>query len=505
MKNIIYVPLDERPCNYNFPLQLSMGTEYNMVLPSESILGDKKKPADCKALWDWLYENVKTAKGAILSIDMLLYGGIVPSRLHNFSAGECLKNMESIKKLKAINPDVSIYAFNLIMRCPQYSSSDEEPDYYGDFGREIFRNGFINHKRELNIAGEEELVELDGIGKKLPENILSDYVNRRSINREVNRGAIDLVREGFIDFLVIPQDDAAPYGYTAIDQQYVREYVSSNSLNSSVYMYPGADEVGCTLLARMINVDKNIKPMVYPRFSSTYGPFVIPNYEDRMLFESIKYQVLCAGGLICSSLDEAGIVLMVNSPGKVMNEAPNQDSRDNSYNVERNITEFVEFADYVVNVKNKPCVIADVAFSNGSDLELINLLKVKKLLYKLAGYAGWNTSGNTLGTCIAQGMIYNVYGSSNNHMDFLVLRFVEDAGYCACVRKKVSEEDLPGLGLDYFNADGQRGRVSEIVKENLKYYIDGNLCYDNYSIEITDCYMPWRRMFEVGLEVKVKY
>lgn len=47
MKNIVYLPLDERPCNYAFAEFLSENNkEINLIRPELSILGDKKTPAD---------------------------------------------------------------------------------------------------------------------------------------------------------------------------------------------------------------------------------------------------------------------------------------------------------------------------------------------------------------------------------------------------------------------------------------------------------------------------
>lgn len=503
MKKILYMPLDERPCNYNFPILLSEGTEYTMVVPPVEMLGDKKTPANCEGLWKWFDENAKGAYGAIVSIDMLVYGGIIPSRLHYLKADECREKLKGLKRIKASNPDMKIFAFNLIMRCPSYSSSDEEPDYYEDYGKEIFRKAYIEHKTSLGIVDDEEKKELDEISKKLPDEILNDYIDRRKINMEVNKESINYVKDGTIDFMVVPQDDSAPYGLTAIDQQSVRNYIIKNDLSLKVYMYPGADEVGCTLLARMINEDKSLKPMVYVRYSSVVGPNVIPLFEDRILAESVKYHVLCAGGLITTSLSEADVVLMINSPGEIMMEADEQNIMNISYNVQRNLPEFVEYIDYVVNNCNKTCIIADVAYTNGADLELISLLRQKNLLFKAAAYAGWNTSSNTLGTCILQGMIYNIYGKSIHHNNFLALRYVEDAGYCGYVRQFVCNEKLDELGLNYFKADGRRGKVSEIVKEELEKFIQSRLKNDEYEIIIDDCYMPWRRMFEVGLKVRV--
>ena len=58
------------------------------------------------------------------------------------------------------------------------------------------------------------------------------------------------------------------------------------------------------------------------------------------------------------------------------------------------------------------------------------------------------------------------------------------------------------MGLDYFHADGVRGEVSRAVKKMLEDYIKKRFpdVWENY--EITDCAMPWNRMFEVELRVE---
>lgn len=503
MKKIVYIPLDERPCNYNFPVFLGkIADDYNIVIPPMEIMGKKKIPANVEAIWEWLEEEIIDADGAILSMDTLVYGGIIPSRLHYLNIEECKNRLLKLKNIKNEN-NIPIYGFNLIMRCPRYSSSDEEPDYYEDWGKEIFRQGFIKNKVELGTASIEEEEELKDILSKLPEEPLNDYIERRNINREVNRLVIDYVDDGILDFLSIPQDDSAPYGLTAIDQQYVRNYIEEKNLDLKIYMYPGADEVGCTLLARIINKLENREPLVYPKYSSVQGPFIIPLYEDRYLHESVKYQILVAGGIMATSASEADIVLLINSPGETMMEASVQKQNIIGYNVYRNLTELVEFGDYVMNKLKKPVVFADIAFANGADLKLIRLLKAKKMLFKLGGYAGWNTSSNTLGTCIAQGMINLIYGNNEKHREFLALRFVEDAGYCGFTRKYICDNYTLKMGYNWFIVDGERGEISKLVRKTLEEYIDKNLNYDEYKIEIEDCYMPWNRMFEVGLNVKI--
>lgn len=500
MKNILYIPLDERPCNADFVPLVAKDTDYKITIPKEALTGNKKIAADTEAIWAYLFDNINCFDAAILSIDMLLYGGIVPSRLHHFPLEKCFESMQRLRKLKSLNKDIKIYAFHLIMRCPSYSSSDEEPDYYELYGKELFDYGSLSHKASMDLLTEESLDILTDLKNLIPNDVLKDYTSRRSINLSVNMAVLDLLADNSIDFLVIPQDDSAPYGFTAADQDKLRKYIHHNKLNFKAFMYPGADEVGLTLLARLINEDNGLKPRIYPRFSSTKGPFTIPLYEDRLLNETVKYHILSSGGIPVDSLADCDIVLMVNSPPDKMVEAWEQNKAIN--NLDRNLVEFVEFIDYIIHTKHLPCAIADVAYANGGDLMLIDSLSLKGLLYSVCAYAGWNTNANTLGTSICQAIVYNIYGNTRGHLNFLSHRYLEDCGYCSEIRHHITNHVLPDKKLNYFLVDGKNGSVSELVKDALQDFAYMRLLDSNYEIKVLRASMPWNRMFEVDVQVE---
>ncbi|WP_339323910.1 DUF4127 family protein [Paenibacillus sp. FSL W8-0194] len=502
LHKIVYMPLDERPCNYQFPYLLAQGTGVRMARPPMEMMGLKKRPGDTDRLWAWLEEQTADADGAVIALDTLLYGGIVPSRLHPMEEPQLRERLQKLRGLKERNPGLNIFAFQLIMRCPQYSSSDEEPDYYADWGRDIFRKGYIGHRSELGLAAPGELEELAKIDSRLPAGVLEDYLRRRSVNIGAIDYALRLAAEGVIDFMVIPQDDAALYGYTAKDQQKVRALISELDLELKTYMYPGADEVGCTLLARMVNESLNAVPLVYARLAAARGAWVTPLYEDRVLHESLKCQIMAAGGLMASSADEADLVLLVNTPGETMAEATVQEEPDWSDEVSRNIVELAEYGDYMLRRKGKPVAVADVAYANGADRKLLKLLRHKGLLFELAGYAGWNTSGNTLGTVIAQSFLYLRFGRTPQHLDFLGLRYAEDLCYCTVVRTKLNQGEVEAMGLSRFQLDGPRGKVARLVRERLADELRQRIDGSGGRVEITDCFLPWNRTFEAGLSVR---
>jgi len=509
VKKILLIPLDERPCNYNFPEMLVRDTDYELVIPPREILGNKKVAGDIEAIWKWLFDNIKECDNAIISIDTLLYSGIVPSRLHYYKPEQLLERLERVKELKQLNKNLTLYAFNLIMRNPTYSSSEEEPDYYGEWGREIHLYGYINHKKELGIASDEELAELADIEKRLPKEYLDDYLTRRAANIEVNKAVVRLAAEGVFDFVIIPQDDSSPYGLTAKDQQIIREMIDNLNVNLKVYMYPDADAVANALVARTINRLEGRRPLIYVKYASSVGNAVIPTYEDRIVSESIKYQIMAAGGLVASSAEEAQIILMVNVPSGNMQDHLQEPKngrvlqRTIQYDACRNLIELIEYADYAIQVLHKSVVFGDIAYGNGGDPLLFSLLKQKNLVWKLAGYAGWNTSSNTLGTCIPAGMIYDIYGDTKAHRDFLALRYVEDIGYDAFVRQQIFMTNPSPLGLNFFPVDGPRGKVAKMAQEMLQKFATENLDDSEHTVKITDCYLPWIRLFEAGIQTDV--
>lgn len=498
MKKIVFLPLDERPCNYDFPHKL-YGQTFDFIMPPRNILGDKKTPSDIEKVLDFTANNINDAEALIMSLEMFLYGGLLPSRLHCISSEEIENRLDLLMSYKEKNPKLKIYAFSLIMRCPKYSSDDEEPDYYGVCGTEIHRLGELIHRQKLGMEVDDgEIVKLKDF---ITNENLYDYTNRREINLKVLLKTLKLRQTGVIDHLIIPQDDSAPYGYTAMDQIIVRDEIAKLSLTCDVLMYPGADEAGLTIISRYLMEQNGFKPKVFVKYSASGAENVIPPYEDRPLGETVKSYILSSGGQLAYCISECDIVLALNIPPSKVKESRYQSSHSIEYDCFRNIPEFIYTIEHCIET-NIPVMIGDNAYANGGELALLKILDHKKLLWKLAGYAGWNTNGNTLGTVISQGLLYLIEGNSSSHKDFLALRYVEDIGYCSSVRFYVGDNILKNFGYNYFFVEDKKGVVSQIVEEKLNEFISEYIPSAVNNINILNVFMPWRRMFEVGLDVK---
>lgn len=497
MRKIVLLPLDERPCNYDFPYKLFQSDELEIVRPDK--LGNKKTPADIESIKTFLINECKDAYGVILSVDMLLYGGLIPSRLHHETIDVLKSRLQIIRELKRQNPLLKVYAFQCIMRCPSYNGDDEEPDYYKEYGEKLFTEGVLKHKFKLGMIDE---MEWQQVRDQIPSEILNDYENRRKINRTLNMETIQFYKEGYIDALVFPQDDSAPYGYTAIDQLMIRSSIQDLCLTDEILLYSGADEVALTLASRMINDMKGKKPKVFVKYATEAAKNIIPLYEGVRLATTISYHILSAGCIQVEQIEQSDFIFIITAPDNHMEEAFDQPSVRPEYNAERNMPEILSFIIRQIE-EGKKIAIADNAYANGGELDLIRMLDKHKLLLKVCSYAGWNTNGNTLGTALAVAIYDYHYGATRQKKNFLTERYIEDVGYCALVREKVTEQ-ISKMGLGYFDAGEENGVVADIVKQELNEFTRQYLSSIADKITITHVSMPWRRMFEVRVNAVMK-
>ena len=497
---IVMLPLDERPCNFDYPGMMPK-TDYTLILPPKEIMGQKKTPGDTQKIAQWLLQHVDGADAMVLALDTLVYGGIIPSRLHHLTQDELIERADLIKELRRRNPTMKLYVFGLIMRCPSYSSNDEEPDYYEECGAELHLYGRYSHLEKLGKLTEADQADFQRVKTHVKEEYLNDYLNRRKTNLAVLMHALQYAADGTVDYFIVPQDDSAVYGFTAIDQVTVREFLKSNVLHKKTAMYPSADDTGVALLAKAMADLHGVKPRIYIHYASMKGHLTVPQVEDRMVGETLKYHILSVGGIQVYSLMEADIVLAVNVGSAMLD--PGDPGCVTAYDIERNLAEFVNYIEYALSM-GKIVAIADIAWLNKADTELTALLREEDLLLKVHAYAGWNTSSNTTGTTLCQAVLYMLGKDETGNRSFLLHRYYEDIGYMAFTRQHVVQNILPGMGLDYFHADGQDGQVAAIVRDTVSAYMEAHYPALAALVDTVTVRQPWSRMFETDIKLTLK-
>jgi hypothetical protein len=551
MTHIVILPLDDRPVNYDYPRLLAAIAGVQVELPPREWLGNPWRGSQHEKLVEWLRQTAPATDAVIVAVDTLAYGGLIPSRSAPDSFEKAAQRLEIMPELKATDPDRPIYASSVIQRVSRANSSEEEKPYWAEYGSRMFQLSYLEHKSALNEASGEEIAERDTLKQEIPADIYSDYMEIRARNHKVNRHMLNFVKNGILDYLLLPQDDTADYGWNIAEARSLQMLIRHEGLMERAITYPGADEIGCLLLARCICAKSGFRPKVFPRFSSSSSTTLVTEYEDRPMLELLKAHLSPLDGIVADEPGDADFLLFINAPALKQGVGELQWAAQFSkeeflQKVPETLKEYAEklFADEYFQAtrremqtprrspeefcrgvveavrQGKNVAIADVAFVNGSDLILGSQLLQHAEIARLAAYGGWNTAGNTLGTVLAQAAIYTAAKKNGimpeqqkAHLEFLFLRFLDDFCYQALERSLCMLEDLPAYGLlptEERLPDGEIAR--EIGKK-----VAGRLEKQANRLEITfqssglvkatcisNIHLPWQRLFEIGFDVKVE-
>jgi len=423
---IIFLPVDERFCTRDYFLFLTHAADLEVLTPSKKLLGQKKVPADVDEIHRWLDCNVRERDILILSIDMLLHGGLKPSRVNLLSLNTLRSRLKILEKLRKRN--VKIYLAATITRIPKYNSDDEEPVYWEYFGEKMYRLSLKLAKNNFKI----DRTDLD-----IPEWIINDFLWRRKRNYEVVSNLIDLVKNKIIDFLNITLDDNSEGSLSVYEARLHKEKVENFKLSDKVSIHPGADESTMTLLSKALCDYFGISPVFRVVYSNPEYKDLIPPYEGDPLCKSIKNHIEASGGRLTEANKYDILMFVNNNDNPKISESPFQPEKP------ENGRNYFEIFKYL----NKGIVgIADVKYANGADNFLVKLLLRNEINWSITNYYGWNTAGNTIGTTCAHSIIQFLGKAGKLSINeekmrkYQAVLLLEHWGYQANVRQKLIEE-----------------------------------------------------------------
>lgn len=494
-KTILFVPQDNRPTSREQSAEAVEKLGYRVLMPPRELLGglEAGKPEE---LWEWTAVQAARADAAVISTDAFLYGGLVASRKHELSEQALSERVQRLASLKQRNQRLKVYAFGSLMRTPASgpASGGEEPAYYLTYGAQIFRRSGLLDKQEnggLTAAEDRELQTLAGL---IPDDVWQDWTQRRAKNFAVDQALIDLSRTGQIDYFVLGKDDNAPLSATHAESLRLARY-AQDVPGARFQMLAGIDEFAALLMARAVNDQDHVVPFVNVQYNWGVGGAMVPDYSDEPIAASIQSDLLIAGAVAVPDPARADLVLLVNTPpdGKMgYGNAPDNDGTD-LYDAQS----FVCYAGSLI-AQGYRVAIADITRTNGADNALMNGLRDAGLLFRLYGYAGWNTATNSVGFVLGQGIL-NVRLPEKDVDALLLERYLDDWGYQSNVRTMVSNQlsmlSRPDilLNLGRYEPAAQL-RVTRLLREfaasNLPPYP---------GVDHLEFYFPWHRMFIGGI------
>ena len=498
-EKILFIPHDDRPISYQQPVEVVRQLGYKIISPPTELLTQPDE------LWTWFKENAHTAKAAVVASDALLYGGLIPSRSHNYSEDELKTRVENFKILRESNPGLQLYVFGSLMRTPQQGTPGdiEEPDYYGYYGGKIFQLTRLLDKEETSFLSGSEKAELKVLEQSIPDEILDDWFARRLKNLFATKELLDLTNDNIINCFIIGRDDNAPLSQTHRENVIITKYIKELGIpKTKAQSHAGIDEYAMLLLTRAVVDLKDEFPLVYVQFNRGKGKKTIPAYSDETIADSISDEIFIAGGLITSDPKRADLVLLVNTDREgqtfhTHNSFPPQalTKHEQKY-LARNAEKFSSLVEDAVN-KKLPVGVADITFANGSDNFLMNQLRDKNLLFKLQAYGGWNTATNTSGFALGTGILAKKM--SRKSIDrLLAYRYLDEWAYQANIRTMIASElskRPDGLQI-YLNLGKYEEAIVKRENELMHDFAKKNLP----QIKKFTLSNPWHRMFECRID-----
>ena len=428
---ICFIPIDNRPVCYNLAKDIAAIDEnIELFIPPREFLGDLTRSAGVNEIIEWI-ENIPECDAMVISLDTIAYGGLIPSRR---SPDSIDKIKIRLNRLKPLLEGKKVYAFSSIMRISNNNYNEEEKEYWKDWGKKIFEYSY------------------SGVNDGIPQAILDDYLATRKRNFEINKTYLN----GGLNTLIFSKDDCAPKGFN-VDEARGLERLGAKTKT-------GADEIPLTLLARAI--EKEIK--VFVEFTEPDYKDCISNYEDVSIEKSVQGQLELGGFTQVQTREEADVILIVN------NFIEKQGEHVMGWTTQPFRKTFTP--------PDKPYAIADVRYANGADNDFVEQLLPQIDLKNFYGYAGWNTSANTIGSLLA-GVKVRWNAGKYNEAAFKrlqIIRFLDDWAYQANVRGMIENPcDIQDLMKPY------EIKLAEIFGQ----------------IPPIEYLYPWSRKFEVEISI----
>jgi hypothetical protein len=498
---LLAVPVDGRPAVRSQVQGLVACAGWQLLMPEVAALGHFRQPAERDALRTWVLAHGDAVDGFVLSLDMLVYGGLVPSRFIEDDLATLSARLGLIDEIKTRWPNKPLYAFAATMRISDSNVADEEKPYWLQYGKLLWRWSF--HQDRANAfegddgdsdddadgradEGEDSAAIAAATARLIPPAIRDDYLATRHRNFSITQLALAAAQKGSIDRLVLPQDDTAAFGLNIAERRLLQAEVKAKKLGDKVLIYPGADEVMHSLCAHLVSrlqPRPALRVLLAPSDPAHIGQLQAL-YEDRPLLESIRCQVQAVGAVLVEDTNQADMLLAVHSQGQAQGDWAQQRALPQRVGLAPGWLK--QLNDW--NAAGKPIALVDLAFANGGDPWLL-----AQALPPLAIYAGWNTASNSLGSALAHAVLAQGNLHSAASKQACALRLLEDGLYQAVLRQTlrncIDESQCTPAALH------------ALARELVLPWANAWAAQRRLGFEVTDLQLPWGRSFEVDLRL----
>lgn len=508
---LILIPLDTRPPCQKMVVDAGKMAGIQIITPPSEIMDYYTKEGDTKKIQKWLMDNIDKSDGVIVAIDQLLHGGLLASRESGTKQDESQILLNFMRDLKTKAKDKPIYAFNVLPRITP------PPTLESDSKKMIKISRLID---EISIfENEDDIKLLADLKEDIKQEDLDIYLDLFRRNTALNKELINLAKEGIITKLVIGQDDGEDFGIPNMEKKSLINYVHSLGISNDVVMITkGADEVALSLLANFVQTKTNYQPKVYVEYNDEKAMRTVMPFMAGSVGSTVEEKLVMANAKKVNSPQEAGLILYVF----IGNDENMSTQRQSALKIKK----------YLEQGKKVALVDLSKHFS-ANEVLFPTLLKEDVPINELTSYAGWNTASNSIGTALANAVIYKAirptFNTTNdmltveyNRLNINYERFLEDYYYLKEVidvmnitLKNHGYENVNDLDMEHnyiwmnklLQSDMQKRanqlNNSEVFKMPFKVQTpEGVFDLTIRNLQV-DVFFPWPRTFEVYLDVRL--
>ena len=541
---VIYVPGDDRPCSVKLPRLLARMVDFELVMPPLELLGHSGAAGQSEAIATWLLEQLsEPADCAIVSLDMLAYGGLTASTTSATRTQLAQERLDILAQVRAAAPTMPIFGFASILRLSITTSSDETAQY-----REYLRRYAVTAARNAAEAdAPQAALDLQRLEQTIPGAVLGEYLAIRARNHEVNLRVVCEAAEGNLDFLILAQDEADAQGLHLDEQRRLADAILENGSEERALICCSPDPAGMILLARFIHQHMGKVPQIRVIYSQPEDTEAIPPLESMPFDQSLAALVQAVGGKLTNRAKAADLTLVINTPAS----QPRAAYKAPSVRQERARRLGAFMAKVAASESERGIAVCDAAFAQGADDVFAEALVSSGIpLPRLISYAAADTASDALGKVLAHGtlrlialqdkgafnlahaigelspmrylaLLNSLIDAEKAHIEFLFQRFVTDWLYQTRVRPRAAAHVSRLVRAAVCDLRDCYKHAEAVVHDRLTHaatdlWIEsflGNDCAEIGSdqfrsrltlaeLEETRVRLPWRRLAEVDVDVE---
>lgn len=498
VKTIGYIPIDDRPVNYERVVWLCKAAGFNILIPEKEMIGtrlDNMEPyaggrtsGDRARVWDWLKQSEGKCDYYIISADQMLSGGLVASRW--LSNTDLSFEYSLCDYLIHLSEKYPVLIFDTIMRLASTN------DYQGYKLEEYSK--FITYGGKDRYTLKDESLTPDNIAYYYDKDPHGQTIECSGLTgQQIEKYFASRKRKLLLSDKLLTGSDKYLYYYLGVDDSSPNNTIQTNEINyfknkiknRNGMVSIGTDELGVLGVAFIAAKEYPGTKVHIEYFGGKENDYADP-YNYLPLNEVINNKLEFLNISKTDGEEDLNILVLTRSD-----------------NYMQAIDSLISKAKSLLSCEKAVCVIDPNSSFQTSD----HKTKLGKFLIdsgipllELMGYSSWNTAANSTGIGLANSIARYSYlnastpspSSNDNFIALMTFSYLKDISYKSCGFCSMDDDPQVPYTFPYVL---NKLNSSEIITDFKHFSTTGHR-----PIRVSKITNPWNRPFELLFNIDFK-